>query len=55
MIHGVGVDIVQTARVSRAFQRWTAIRFMQRIFTEPEILDAKRRPAESLHLFVSGR
>lgn len=49
MIVGVGVDLVEIARIRRAMARWHD-RFLQRVFTEEELAYALRRrdPAEHL-------
>jgi holo-[acyl-carrier protein] synthase len=36
MIHGIGVDIIEIARVEKAVKRWKD-RFLNKIFTEAEI------------------
>jgi holo-[acyl-carrier protein] synthase len=47
MIHGVGVDIIEIARVEKAIARWGR-RFLEHIFTEEEIAYSQRhaRPAQ---------
>ncbi|HEV8308783.1 MAG TPA: holo-ACP synthase [Methylomirabilota bacterium] len=49
MIVGVGVDLVQIARIRRAIARWQD-RFLERVFTPDELAYARRRrdPAEHL-------
>ena len=49
MIVGVGVDLVEIARIRRAMARWQD-RFLQRVFTPDELAYALRRrdPAEHL-------
>ena len=42
MIHGVGIDIVRTARMRQAVERW-GTRFLERVFTEEEIAYAYRK------------
>jgi len=46
---GVGVDLVQIARIRRAMERWQD-RFLRRVFTPDEVAYALRRrdPAEHL-------
>ena len=49
MVVGVGVDLVQIARIRRAMERWQD-RFLRRVFTPDEVAYALRRrdPAEHL-------
>jgi holo-[acyl-carrier protein] synthase len=49
VILGVGVDLVQIARIRQAIARWQD-RFLERVFTEGELAYARRRrdPAEHL-------
>lgn len=49
MIVGVGVDLVEIARIRRAMERWQD-RFLRRVFTADELAYALRRrdPAEHL-------
>lgn len=49
MIVGVGVDLVEVARIRRAVDRWQD-RFLQRVFTPDELAYAlgRRDPAEHL-------
>ena len=49
MVVGVGVDLVQIARIRRAMERWQD-RFLERVFTAGELAYARRRrdPAEHL-------
>jgi holo-[acyl-carrier protein] synthase len=42
MIHGVGIDIVRTARIRQAVERW-GDRFLERVFAEEEIAYAYRK------------
>ena len=48
-IVGIGVDLVEIARIRRAVERWQD-RFLQRVFTADEVAYAMRRrdPAEHL-------
>ena len=41
MIRGVGVDLVEVARVRGALERWGE-RFLARVFTAGEVADARR-------------
>jgi len=49
VVVGVGVDLVQIARIRRAMERWQD-RFLRRVFTPDEVAYALRRrdPAEHL-------
>ncbi len=49
MILGIGIDIVEIARVRRLMERWQD-RFLRRVFTDEELAYANRRrdPAEHL-------
>jgi holo-[acyl-carrier protein] synthase len=49
LVLGVGIDIVEIARVRRLMERWQD-RFLKRVFTEEELSYALRRhdPAEHL-------
>ncbi len=42
MIHSVGVDIVEVARIREAVQRWGE-RFLKRVFTDEEVRYCLRR------------
>ncbi|MFN8062941.1 MAG: holo-ACP synthase [Vicinamibacterales bacterium] len=46
-IIGVGLDIVEVARVERAVRRW-GDRFVTRVFTAGEVAYCRGRPSESL-------
>ena len=48
-IKGIGVDIVDVARLSRAVDRWGE-RFTGRIFTKDEVIYASRRARSAEHL-----
>ncbi len=49
MLVGIGIDVVEIARVRRLVERWGA-RFLDRVFTAEEVAYAARRrdPAEHL-------
>jgi len=49
VIVGIGIDVVEIARVRRLLERW-GDRFLQRVFTPEEVAYAQRRhdPAEHL-------
>jgi holo-[acyl-carrier protein] synthase len=49
VIVGIGIDVVEIARVRRLLDRW-GDRFLQRVFTDDEVAYARRRhdPAEHL-------
>jgi holo-[acyl-carrier protein] synthase len=49
MVVGVGIDVVEIARVRRLVERW-GTRFLERVFTGDEVAYASRRrdPAEHL-------
>jgi holo-[acyl-carrier protein] synthase len=49
MLEGLGIDIVQVARIEKAVARWGE-RFLQRVFTQRErdYCSRKAHPAESL-------
>lgn len=49
MIVGIGIDLVEIARVRRLVERW-GDRFLHRVFTEDEVAYAKRRQAPAEHL-----
>jgi len=51
MIYGIGIDIVRTERIRRAAERW-GDRFLQRIFTEGEILHCFKKKNPYLSLSV---
>jgi holo-[acyl-carrier protein] synthase len=49
LVLGIGIDIVEIARVRRLMERWQE-RFLRRVFTDEELAyaDARRDPAEHL-------
>lgn len=49
MVLGIGIDIVEIARVRRLMERWQE-RFLRRVFTDEELAyaHARRDPAEHL-------
>lgn len=49
MIHGIGIDIVQTARIRTAVERW-GHRFLERVFTSGEISYAYKKADPFLSL-----
>jgi len=51
MIHGIGIDIVQTARIRSAVERWGQ-RFLERVFTPDEISYAYKKADPFLSLAV---
>ena len=51
MIQGIGIDIVQTARIRSAVERW-GHRFLKRIFTPDEISYAYKKADPFLSLAV---
>jgi len=51
MIHGIGIDIVQTARIRSAVERWGQ-RFLKRVFTPDEISYAYQKADPFLSLAV---
>jgi len=51
MIHGIGIDIVQTARIRSAVERW-GHRFLERVFTSAEISYAYKKADPFLSLAV---
>jgi holo-[acyl-carrier protein] synthase len=56
MIRGIGIDVVDTARVERAMERWGR-RFLVRIFTSEEIESClqRARPASCLALRFAAK
>ncbi len=52
MILGTGVDITEVTRLKRAVEKWGEA-FLNRIFTEEELLNAKTRG--SLYQHLAGR
>lgn len=56
MICGLGIDMVETARVERAIKRW-GIRLTQRIFTPQEIAfcSAKKNPYSCFALRMAAK
>ena len=51
MIHGIGIDIVQTSRIRSAVERWGR-RFLERVFTPDEISYAYKKADPFLSLAV---
>jgi holo-[acyl-carrier protein] synthase len=51
MIHGIGIDIVKTARIRTAVERWGQ-RFLERVFTADEISYAYKKADPFLSLAV---
>jgi holo-[acyl-carrier protein] synthase len=51
MIHGIGIDIVKTARIRSAVERWGQ-RFLERVFTADEIAYAYKKADPFLSLAV---
>ena len=49
MVVGIGIDVVEIARIRRLMERWED-RFLQRVFTEAEIAYALRRHDPAQHL-----
>ena len=49
MIVGIGIDVVEIARIRRLRERWQD-RFLQRVFTEAELAYALRRHDPAQHL-----
>jgi holo-[acyl-carrier protein] synthase len=49
VVVGIGIDIVEIARIRRLMDRWQD-RFLQRVFTEAEIAYARRRHDPAQHL-----
>lgn len=56
MIRGIGVDMINVARVEQAVERW-GHRFLERIFTEAEIerCEKRARPAQCLALRFAAK
>ena len=56
MIYGVGTDIIETARIAKAWDRWGA-RFEKRIFTSREVEACRPRPhpASSLAMCFAAK
>ena len=52
-MHCIGIDIIETARVKRAIERWGP-RFLHRIYTEAEIRLYREKP-ESLAARFAGK
>lgn len=48
MIAGVGIDLVEVARMEKILQRWQE-RFLQKVFTGEEIAYCCRKAAPALH------
>jgi len=53
MITGTGVDITEVRRLKQAVQKW-GNDFLGRIFTEPELEQAKKR-GSSIYQHLAGR
>jgi phosphopantetheine--protein transferase-like protein len=51
MVHGIGIDIVRTARMREAVERWGQ-RFLERVFTAEEIAYAYKKKDPFLPLSV---
>jgi holo-[acyl-carrier protein] synthase len=49
MVVGIGIDVVEIARIRRLMERWQD-RFLQRVFTETELAYALRRHDPAQHL-----
>lgn len=49
MVIGIGIDVVEIARIRRLMERWQD-RFLQRVFTEAELAYALRRHDPAQHL-----
>jgi holo-[acyl-carrier protein] synthase len=49
VVVGIGIDVVEIARIRRLMDRWQD-RFLQRVFTEAEIAYARRRHDPAQHL-----
>lgn len=49
MVVGIGIDVVEIARIRRLRERWQD-RFLQRVFTEAELAYALRRHDPAQHL-----
>ena len=49
MVVGIGIDVVEIARIRRLMERWQD-RFLQRVFTEAELAYALRRHDPAQHL-----
>ena len=43
-MHCIGIDIIEIARIQRAIDRWGE-RFLQRVYTEPEIRLCRKKPS----------
>ena len=52
-MHCIGIDVIEIARIQRALTRWGE-RFLQRIYTEPELRLCRRRPP-SLAIRFAGK
>ncbi|MFA5724994.1 MAG: holo-ACP synthase, partial [Candidatus Omnitrophota bacterium] len=52
MILGTGVDITEVSRIKKAAERWGEA-FLNRVFTDEELINAKLRP--SLYQHLAGR
>lgn len=52
MIVGIGVDIVETSRITEALEKYGE-RFQRRIFTETEIAYCTARPARMIEHFAA--
>jgi holo-[acyl-carrier protein] synthase len=49
VVVGIGIDVVEIARIRRLMDRWQD-RFLHRVFTEAEVAYALRRPDPAQHL-----
>ena len=52
MIHGIGVDIVQLARIAQALKTYEK-RFLQRIFSPREVEQCEAEPAERVRRYAA--
>ena len=52
-MHYTGIDIIEIARIEKALERWGE-RFLQRIYTEPELKICRGKPS-SLAIRFAGK
>lgn len=48
VIHGIGIDLVEVARIERIIEKWNG-RFLKRVFSENEIVYCERKAYPPQH------
>jgi holo-[acyl-carrier protein] synthase len=48
MIYGIGIDLVENGRLEKIIEKW-GVKFLNKIFSEGEILYCKRHAQPSIH------